>query len=231
MSEQTETKRRRLTEAKKGENAGSMIFIMSMLPMFVGFGAFEIIDHFHVRELREAGDMTYMVWMLATVVFVVIGVYVCCLVYLYIFRHLPHMKESMMAIWEDENGEPIPEPPEPKPLAPEIREKTLRFGAYVVILLMSAVSLLVGIIATGLIQKWRDYMGGYEPVHEIGGMTATIMDIGELAIGIGALAVLFAILYKIVTSQWGAPMKTIMQDPKTQEDGYLPEEDSGVDNE
>ena len=220
MTEQKDVQaeaRKPLSYNAKVNNVALPIMLISMLPVFVGFGAFEIIDHFDVRGLREEGkELEAFMWSLATMVFVFIGVYVCTHITLYAMKHTPRMRESIMVLWEDENGEQIPEP-EPKPIPKEKREALNEVSMVISILLLACVGMASGLIVAGIVKKIHDYFG-YESLVEEGDMMAYAVDAMEFAIGVLALAVLWYIFYRILKSHYGAPIKPIIPDPKIRDE-------------
>lgn len=200
-----------LTHKQKASNVAGVIFIMSTLPMCVGLAIFTMMDELHIRELHDAGDPMYMVWTLATLVALVIGVEVCCHVILYVMRHSSGMKESMMAIWEDDDGEPIPEP-QPKPPTKEQKAKIDKLSMVLSLLLMACIGLLGGMIVSGSSIKIHETYG-YDELKEAGDIMATLMDVADIAIMLTAMAVTTAILYALITHTWCSSIKQFIPDP------------------
>lgn len=221
MTEQEDVQikaRKPLSHKMKVNNVVFVIMLISMLPVFVGFGAFEIMDAFDVRELREEGrEVEAFMWSLASVVTVFIGVYVCAQITLYCMRHMHGMKESMMSIWEDDDGEEIPEPPEPKPLSKEGLQKLNRIRMAMTILLMACIGLISGVFMVGILDKVHEFFG-YDPKADNEDIIAFAMGSLELVIGITVLAVLWYIFYRILRSEYGSFIKPIIPDPVTHTD-------------
>lgn len=215
--------RKPLSHKAKVNNVVFVIMMISMLPVFVGFGAFEIMDVFDVRELREEGrEVEAFMWSLASLVTVFIGVYVCANITLYAMRHMHGMKESMMSIWEDDDGEELPEP-EPKPLSKEGMQKLNKLRMVTSIFLMASIGMVSGILVYGLIVKVHEFFG-YDPKADNEDIMAFAMGSLEIVIGITVLAVLWYIFYRILRSEYGSFIKPIIPDPVTHT-----EENEGVD--
>lgn len=211
---------RELTHKDKASNVAFFLMLISMLPVFVGFGAFEILDVTDVRGLREQGQvLEAFVWSLGAMVLVVIGVYVCIYVTYYLMRKLPGMRESILTIWEDDEGEPLP-PPAPKPLSKEAQGRMNRLSMVISILIIVTVCTLGGMVTIGASEKTHEYFD-YEALVEEGDIMALAVDALDAMVLIAVLSILTYVVYRFLGSDYGSSIKRIIPDPKsnTNEEG------------
>ena len=218
---------KQLDHKTKVETVAFVIFLISSLPMFVGFGAFEIIDHFNVRELQDEGDPMAFVWMLSAVVFTILGMCFCAWVTLLALRKMPGMRESMPALWEDEDGEPLPQPKEPKKPTPEGKKKLNRFRYWLTLVLLSLIGLMMGVFMLASDKHWQNFMRWTEE-EGLEGLDGIIYNIGEVAILIAFIAVFVYFLHAFFSSSYGSYLKPYLQDPPKDDDQETISE--GVDN-
>ena len=235
--------KRELTHDEKVEMVVFFIILLSTLPVFIGFGAFEIIDHFNVKELKEAGDPMALVWTLAGLVFTVIGIMFTGYLILYILRHWPRMREAFPALWEDEDGNPAPEnipkfldqEAERKPVPPKWKEWGERFTRGYVCFVMVIIGWLGGVVTTSSWDRIQEWLG-ITP-EDIAEKTMLYYkgEFYDAIIIIITFACMMYAMHRMVTSKAMTPLKQFIPDP-IDRTGYISstareEYDDDTDNE